>query len=389
MKIMTTNINYFLQQKFEQYQLAEVVRTIELYNNICNQYQRNLFAILHQEFNRLFNFMYSKSNGHFNAAESRQLMDYIKLYEDMEYVLKNTELSFKINDEYKKLINECKKFLLSSGGSAIPTDLIHIRLIDYEPIFFMMRTINIKRENVAEKRYPIKLIGEGSYAQVFKYKDEFYDKDFVIKRAKKDLSEKELERFKKEYTIMKELKSPYVLEVYRYDDLKKEYYAEFASQTLYDYISQNNDKIKIETRKSIVYQVFKAFSYVHSKGYLHRDISLTNILLINYDDVSVVKISDFGLVKEKDSNLTSIESEVKGSLNDSYLSIIGFKNYSMEYETYALTRLILFIMTGKRNIEKIEDGRIKKFVIKGTNRDIKERYKSVEEMKEYFNKLFG
>lgn len=332
--------------------------------------------------------MYSKSNGHFNAAESRQLMDYIKLYEDMEYVLKNTELSFKINDEYKNLINECKKFLVSSGGSTIPTDLIHVRLIDYGPIFFMMRTINIKRENIEEKRYPIKLIGEGSYAQVFKYKDEFYDKDFVIKRAKKDLNGKELERFKKEYLTMKELKSPYVLEVYRYDDEKKEYYAECANQTLYDYISKNNDKIKAETRKSIAYQVFKAFSYIHSKGYLHRDISLTNILLINYDDVIVVKISDFGLVKEKESNLTSIDSEVKGSLNDNYLSIIGFKNYSIEYETYALTRLILFIMTGKKNIEKIENKKIKDFVMKGTDRDIQKRYKSVEEMKEYFNKTF-
>lgn len=385
---MPINIQYFLKQKFEQYQLNEVVRTIELYNNISNQYQQNLFAILHQEFNRLFNFMYSKSNGHFNAAESRQLMDYIKLYEDMEYVLKNTELSFKINDEYKNLINECKKFLVSSGGSTIPTDLIHVRLIDYGPIFFMMRTINIKRENIEEKRYPIKLIGEGSYAQVFKYKDEFYDKDFVIKRAKKDLNGKELERFKKEYLTMKELKSPYVLEVYRYDDEKKEYYAECANQTLYDYISKNNDKIKAETRKSIAYQVFKAFSYIHSKGYLHRDISLTNILLINYDDVIVVKISDFGLVKEKESNLTSIDSEVKGSLNDNYLSIIGFKNYSIEYETYALTRLILFIMTGKKNIEKIENKKIKDFVMKGTDRDIQKRYKSVEEMKEYFNKTF-
>lgn len=385
---MAINIDYFLKQKFDQYQLNEVVRTIELYNNISNKYQQNLFAILHQEFNRLFNFMYSKCNGHFNAAESRQLMDYIKLYEDMEYVLKSTELSFKINDEYRNLINECKKFLVPIGGSSISDNLVHIRLIDYEPIFFMMRTINIRRRNIDEKRYPIKLIGEGSYAQVFKYKDEFYDKHFIIKRAKKDLNEKELERFKREYLTMKELKSPYVLEVYRYDDEMKEYYAECANQTLYDYISKNNDKIKVETRKSIVYQVFKAFSYIHSKGYLHRDISLTNILLINYEDVIVVKISDFGLVKEKESNLTSVESDVKGSLNDSYLSIIGFKNYSIEYETYALTRLILFIMTGKKNIEKIENKKIKAFVMKGTDRDIQKRYKSVEEMKEYFYKTF-
>lgn len=45
-------------------------------------------------------------------------------------------------------------------------------------------------------------------------------------------------------------------------------------------------------------------------------------------------------------------------------------------------------MTGKKNIEKIENKKIKAFVMKGTDRDIQKRYKSVEEMKEYFYKTF-
>lgn len=385
---MAVNIDYFLKQKFKEYELAGALRTVDLYYNIENQYLRHLFAILHQEFNRLFKFMYSKTNGHFNADESRQLIDYIELYEDMEYVLKNTAYSFTINDEYKKLINQCKGFLARSNGSEIPDDLNRINILDYEPIFFMKRTINITRKNTENYTYPIKLIGEGSYAQVFKYKDEFYDKNFVIKRAKKELTEKELIRFKKEYTTMKELKSPYVLEVYRYDDNKKEYYAEFADQTLYDYISNNNNQLDLIKRKKLAYQIFKAFSYIHSKGYLHRDISLTNILLINYDDVNVVKVSDFGQVKDENSNLTSTNSDLQGSLNDSNLAIIGYKNYSIEHETFALTRLILFVMTGRRNLDEIKDKKLKEFVLKGTNPDLKQRYKSVDEMKEAFKKIY-
>lgn len=386
-RIVAVNINFFLKQKYEQYMLPEAIRTYELYNNISNEHLRNLFAILHQEFNKLFRFMYSKSNGHYNAAESRKLIEYINLYEDMQYVLKNTSYYFEINSEYRELINICKGFLEESGGSPIPDDLKRIYIIEYEPIFTLATYIKIPTI-VEEKQYPIHLIGEGSYAQVFKYRDEFYDKDFVIKRAKKDLNEKEIERFKKEYAIMKELNSPYILEVYRYDDQKNEYYAEYAEQTLYDYISKNNAEIKMETRRSIAYQIFRAFSYIHSKGYWHRDISLTNVLLNFYEDIVTVKISDFGLVKEKDSNLTSIDTEVKGSLNDSQLSVIGFKNYSMIHETYALTRLILFVMTGKRNLEKINDEKIKNFILKGTNSDTSKRFKSVDEMKEYFRKTF-
>jgi eukaryotic-like serine/threonine-protein kinase len=68
--------------------------------------------------------------------------------------------------------------------------------------------------------FTLRMIGEGSYAKVFRYRDEFYNKYFVLKRAKNDLDDKELERFKREFDVMNELKSPYVLEVYRYDDKK-------------------------------------------------------------------------------------------------------------------------------------------------------------------------
>lgn len=217
-----------------------------------------------------------------------------------------------------------------------------------------------------KRRYQIKLIGEGSYAQVFKYKDDFYNKFFVIKRAKKHLNTKELQRFKKEYEVMNSLHLPYVLEVYRYDDTKNEYYAEYADETLYNFIS-HNPKLDYSKRKSISFQLFKGLSYIHSQGYLHRDLSLSNILLVHYDDGnSIVKLSDFGLVKEENSTLTSLESDVKGSLNDSNLRVIGFSNFSIEYETFALTRVILFIMTGLQNIDNIREEKIKQFCIKRT-----------------------
>ncbi|XQF94187.1 protein kinase domain-containing protein (plasmid) [Pseudoalteromonas espejiana] len=49
---------------------------------------------------------------------------------------------------------------------------------------------------------------------------------------------------------------------------------------------------------------------------MHRDISPKNILLKEYDDVAVVKIADFGLVKIVDSELTSENTDFKGYYND-------------------------------------------------------------------------
>lgn len=385
---MAIRMDVFLRQKIEEFYLEQEIRTTELYDFVANQELKYLFAVLHQEFNRLFRFMYSKekTNMHYNADQSRDLLRYIKLYRDMKHVLKGTGNDFKLNEKYVELINMSENFLQESGGSTIPDDLIHISLVEYEPIFEFDNTIEVK--NIKDKlSYSIKLIGEGSYAKVFKYKDEFYDKDFIIKRAKSDLNDKELIRFKKEFTIMKELRSPYVLEVYKYDEENNQYFAEYANETIYDYIHRNNDKISLHERKYIIYQIFKAFSYIHSRGYLHRDISLTNVLLIHYDDVIVAKISDFGLVKDENNNLTSLFSEVKGSLNDSNLAVIGFGNYSIEYETFALTRLIMFILTGKTNLDKVKEKNVREFVLKGLDQDVKNRYKNISEMKEYFDKL--
>lgn len=187
---------------------------------------------------------------------------------------------------------------------------------------------------------------------------------------------------------MRQLHSPHVLEVYRYDETRHEYYAEYADETLLKYIS-HNPNLDIYKRKSICNQLFRCLSYVHSKGYLHRDLSFTNILLVHYEDGnSMVKLSDFGLVKEPDSTLTSIDSEIKGSLNDSNLRVIGFTNFSIVYETYALTRVILFVMTGLQNIEKIRDEKVRSFVLKGINPDTNKRYQNVDELKAAFNETF-
>lgn len=384
------DITNFLKTKLDENRLMEVVKTESLYDNVGNGYLKQLFAIMHQRYNVLFEFMKSKKkgNGHFNASESRELLKLIKLYEDLQYVLRETPLSFKLDNIYDFMLKFCKGFLQEANGSEIPNDLPEFKIKEYEPIFFISQIISVPVVN-KNYNYELKFIGEGSYAKVFKYKDTFYNKFFVLKRAKDDLNDKELSRFRLEFDTMKELKSPYVLDVYRYDDTNNEYYMEYADESLYDFQIKNNTKLSRKRRRGIAQQIFKGFSYIHSKKYLHRDISFTNILLQHYDnELSVVKISDFGLVKIEHSNLTSFGSEVKGSLNDSNLQFVEFANYNMEYETFALTRLIYYVMTGKYNLENIKNENIRNFVLKGVSSNLNKRYHSVEEMQIAFEKAF-
>ena len=137
---------------------------------------------------------------------------------------------------------------------------------------------------------------------------------------------------------MKRLSSPYIVEVYHFDGAKHEYIMEYMDFTMIDYIEKQNPSI--EDRRKMVSQVFHAFKYIHSKGILHRDISPANIMIKAYEDVKVVKICDFGLVKVPDSKLTTVNSEWRGVYNDPALISEGFGNYTILHETFALTRLI-------------------------------------------------
>src|SRR5690606_8050058 len=124
------------------------------------------------------------------------------------------------------------------------------------PIFSPQNSIDIEsQKNVSDLR----LIGEGSYAQVFKYFDKYYNKTFALKRAKNNLTQKELERFRREYDQMRSLNSPYVLEVFGYNEANKEYVMEFMDASLDQYISAINTNLSFQEKVRLGFQIIRAF----------------------------------------------------------------------------------------------------------------------------------
>ncbi len=323
----------------------------------------------------------TKEHGvHFWADESRNLIFAIEIIREMEQKLKDSPFSFELDEYYEKIVRKCEKFLRSSEGSEIPPYMDKIELYYSLPLFIKQDFIKIDGVEKSGKHSKLTLIGEGSYAQVSSFKDNFYNKKFIVKKAKRDLNDKELERFKREFTTIKSLSSPYIIQVYRYNDDKNEYIMEYMDFTLRKYIEKNNSKITKETRKLIANQILRAFKYIHSKKLFHRDISPENVLIKEYEDTIVVKISDFGLVKTPDSNLTSINTRPKGYFNDPVLATEGFENYQISHEIYALTKLICFVMSGRTNTTNIKDTNLRKFLSKGLAANCEERFQSVDEI---------
>ncbi|EPP7404257.1 protein kinase family protein [Campylobacter coli] len=373
-----------IEVAFDEIKNNIYTKSVDLYSIFGNEKLQLIFSTLHENiifcFKRMNERLPSIEEGnHYWTNESKILKSSIELALNLEKKLKDSNLSFEINKYYADIFTKCLKFLKSSGGSTIPIGMEKIEIYKIIPIFKKSDFIKNSKTNI---EYQLENIGYGSYAKVFKYYDEFYQCDFALKRLNKKANTKETERFLKEFEIMKNINNPYILKVYSLNKDRNEYIMEYADFTLEKYIKQNNSKLSSDEKISLGCQIIKGIEILWNNNLLHRDISLTNVLLKKYDDIyPVVKISDFGLVKEISSQLTSENTEVKGSLNEiSRLQKKGFKNYDKSDEIYALSRVLYFVATGKTNMEKAKCN----FLQKATDENTENRYKNLNDLKKDF-----
>lgn len=387
------NIENYIESQYRELLSCSQINAeySDLYKSFRNQKLREILMTLHHDLVGLFRTMNERlptgeHEAHFWAEPSRDLIKRIEMIFGLVSSLKETPLAFQIDPYYLDLLTRCRDFLSSSGGSSLPPNMAKVELYYTLPIFLPLSSITISHKQ-QDFTFDLKLIGNGSYANVYKYKDTFYNRPFILKRAKKELTDKEIARFKREFDVMNDLSSPYILEVYCYNPDKNEYIMEYMDYTLDGYIAAHNSTLTIIQRKGIAQQILRAFDYLHSKGHLHRDISPKNILIKEYDDTLVVKLSDFGLVKIPDSTLTTVNTEFKGYFNDPALVVEGFNTYGIVHETYALTRVIYFVMTGKTNTEKITNQNLRSFVEKGLNPDKAKRFQNIRDMVSAFKTI--
>jgi serine/threonine protein kinase len=111
---------------------------------------------------------------------------------------------------------------------------------------------------------------------------------------------------------------------------------------------------------------------------LHRDISLQNVLLKVFARGAVlVKLSDFGLVKDRTSDFTRTETELRGTIRDPLLD--SFKDYNVSNEIYAIGWVLSFIFTGKESLRPSSAG-VTQIVQKCVDHDRDRRYNTVLEL---------
>ncbi|MGN8565535.1 UNVERIFIED_CONTAM: protein kinase family protein, partial [Campylobacter jejuni] len=75
------------------------------------------------------------SENHYWASNSRNLKESIEIAKQLEKELKNSNLSFEIDEYYNQIFNKCLEFLQYSYGSELPEGMEKIKIYEVIPIF--------------------------------------------------------------------------------------------------------------------------------------------------------------------------------------------------------------------------------------------------------------
>lgn len=341
-------------------------------------YFGHVFACLHERLNQHFDSINgrAKSTKHYWADASREMLSLIENLDDALDSLKVAGFEVIFAAEYRAAVDRCRTWLSVSYGSTVPEDFEQIRLIKFKPVFTRPETtVMLKKRHSAVQ---LKMVGEGSYANVFSFTDPDYGIKFAVKRAKKGLDERDLHRFRQEFEVLKRLSFPYIVEVYKYDETRNEYKMEYCDETLRDFIAKRNNKLSLASRKRIALQFLYGINYIHHKKLLHRDVSLQNVMLKVFGDGAVlVKLSDFGLVKDYDSEFTRTNTEMRGTIRDPLLG--SFREYNVLNEIYSLGWVLSYIFTGREALKAGTD-EVSRIVQKCGANDTTQRYQRVMDL---------
>ena len=349
------------------------------------------------------------SNDNLNNEEPKIIQNHPNTSESLYYkipsiksnILKKTILTESSNfDYYYKTQNNIQKNITRNyqKNREMKVKIIHTinNSSEHSDLIFSPTKKTIRKMNTdEEKKYKIssnlnmsdyqilKIIGNGSYANIYLVKEIKTNKKYAIKKVIID-GEEDLLKFKKTIEIIQTLcpNNNYlennIIPIYKYV-IKK---IDITSYSVYllmplancDWNEKIKNKSTIYDEKSlmkILTSLIKGFSYIQKNKIAHRDIKPANILILNDNEYC---ITDFGESINVKNDYGSFD--IRGTKN--YMSpilskyagsgITNVKHNIYKSDVYSLGLCFVYAMTKNLNaindIKKMKDDEIKKFLTK-------------------------
>ena len=279
--------------------------------------------------------------------------------------------------EHIKLSNqEKKRFETMVRNSNISRERLDITSIKEESMISISNRLFINEiKEIPKKKYITqKLLGVGTYGQVFlvqnKYTKEYFAMKEIPKTSEDLLSDNEI---MDEIEILKNLDHPDIVRITEFYNTENSYYLinEYCKYgELYEQVKNEFS----ETQIAVMFrQILSGIAYLHSNNIIHRDLKLENILINDIEksittneDLFLVKIIDFGTAKIFDKN--KMPRAIVGSIYYIAPEVI-LKKYGKECDMWSLGVILYMFIVGHAPF----DGR--------SNRDIMEKIKGGKYLK--------
>ena len=148
----------------------------------------------------------------------------------------------------------------------------------------------------------LKHVATGGMGAVYKARDTELDRIVALKVLAGSLAENPaaIERFGREARAAARLRHENIVNVYDFGQVSGTFFIalEFVEGTDLDRHIKAHGKLDLAEARDIAIQATRALDHAHEQGLVHRDIKPSNFLITHKDGRLLVKMSDFGLVRQ-------------------------------------------------------------------------------------------
>eukprot|EP01054_Gregarina_sp_Poly1_P002194 Gregarina_sp_Poly_1__2193@NODE_1583_length_3789_cov_73_608006_g1045_i0_p2_GENE_NODE_1583_length_3789_cov_73_608006_g1045_i0NODE_1583_length_3789_cov_73_608006_g1045_i0_p2_ORF_typecomplete_len400_score56_25Pkinase/PF00069_25/8_5e61Pkinase_Tyr/PF07714_17/1_2e39Kinaselike/PF14531_6/8_2e12Kinaselike/PF14531_6/5_5Kdo/PF06293_14/8_2e10RIO1/PF01163_22/1_9e08RIO1/PF01163_22/8_6e03WaaY/PF06176_11/1_1e07Pkinase_fungal/PF17667_1/2_6e07APH/PF01636_23/0_33Seadorna_VP7/PF07387_11/0_1_NODE_1583_length_3789_cov len=219
----------------------------------------------------------------------------------------------------------------------------------YEHLRDTRRRSLIEGCRLLEEHYELlNKISEGSYGTVFRGKRK-RDGLVVALKSIKVLEILKPEGFPiaalREFSGLLDLAHGNIVEVFevvvdKYDRVFM--VMEYIEHELRILLQINKPEFSISEKKQLILQLLQGLEFIHSRGYLHRDLKTANVL---YSNGGLIKLCDFGQAKKCFTDVHT--SNVSTMWYRSPEMLLGQQHYSQEVDVWAAGCVMAEILLGK------------------------------------------
>jgi len=206
-------------------------------------------------------------------------------------------------------------------------------------------------------RYELRrVVADGGMGRVYEGIDKQTDSRIAVKMLHEDVAKDEiaLERFRREYEINASLPHEHIVKVLAFEhDLVSQariLVMEFLDGEELRYILKREKVLAPERLVRMISQVAIGLDEAHARGFIHRDLKPDNLFLCGTREGDVIKLLDFGSVKDTGTNsrkkLTMLGTTIGSPYYMAPEQAQGLETIDPRADVFALAAVVYECATG-------------------------------------------